>query len=427
MGIVLLAHFAAGGGPPLDLPAWALAYAVFAILVVAVLVSRQRHVVGSSKSPPPGTVGGDQAETTRRHDPARLVLPVVSAVVFWGFVAMCWFGPSSLGSNIGPLAMVGVLWSLGGWVALAAGWCWEALDPFVVFAPRRPHDRHDRVFPTWSPVPVFASWVIVWVAWVAGDEPRHLAVWATTYGVAMIVVARFGGRAALRAANPLPAALDLTAAITRPGRARTRAGTVEARARIGLIAVMLLGAIGANRMASAKWFASNVRTHGDLAATTVTMTAFVVLSSAIALVWRLGERLVESARRSPGSRPFAAALGPAAGSVLLTQALPSGLVQIQNFLVLASDPFARGWNLFGTVYWQISPQLLSPWVQGIVQVGALAAGHLATLWMLGRAATEPVDGRSAKASVRNRCWNAALVSMGATILGGIVWTLALLG
>ena len=41
---MLVAHFAAGGSGALSVPSWALAYAVFAVSVIAILISRSRHV-----------------------------------------------------------------------------------------------------------------------------------------------------------------------------------------------------------------------------------------------------------------------------------------------------------------------------------------------------------------------------------------------
>ncbi len=433
---MLLAHFAASASAALDLPAWALAYAVFAISVIVILISRNRHVprarprhdVAESDAPT-GRFDEGASSTDAAAPTGRLwtVAQVVSAVLFWILVAFCWFGPSVLTQNIATLALIGMLWSLGGWVALAFGWCWEAVDPFVVFARTSPNAHAGRMpTPWWAPVPVFAAYVVIWVAWIAGDEPRNLAVFLTLYGVAMATIARRGGLRALRAWNPLPAALDLTAPITRPGRARARTRAKSTRLRTGLIAAMLLGALGANRVATMNWFVTDIGFDGGLDETIWVMAIAIVIATAIFVLWRGAERLVERARGEPGSRPLAAVLGPVAGSVLLAQAVAIGLTQTQNIVVLLSDPFARGWNLFGTVYWQVSNEPLSPFAQGLVKAGVILAGHVAALGMVGHASTERAADGTTSARARNRAWTASLGAMALLVLSGVVWTLVLL-
>lgn len=442
---MLPAHFAASGSAALDLPAWALAYAVFAVSVIVILISRNRHVPRprqrATTDPNPRT--GAASTSSGRTGRVLKIGQFVTAVLFWVFVAFCWFGPEVLTQNIATLALIGMLWSLGGWIALAFGCIWEAVDPFIVFT-RGPDDTASdgtasdgttsddaasgrMPMPWWAPVPVFASYVLIWIAWIAGDEPRHLAFWLTSYGVAMIFVARRGGVAALRVWNPLPAALDLAAAITRPGQARDRLRDRGARRNVGLIATMLLGALGANQAAATNWFITNVGFDGGLDETIWVMAIFAALSAAIFWLWRGGERLVERARDESGTRPLAATLGPIAGSVLLAQATTIGLTQTQNILVLISDPFAQGWNLFGTVYWQVSAQPLSPFTHGIVVVASILAGHLSALMMISHAATDRAADGSTSAVARNRAWTAALGAMGLTVVSGVAWTLVLLG
>lgn len=424
---MMLGHFAASAGSALDLPAWALAYVVFAVSVIVILVSRNRTVPRARPRTADDEVAlGVDASTDRPGRGVR-VAQVVSALVFWTLVVFCWLGPSVLTQNIATLGIVGMFWSLGGWVALVFGWCWEALDPFAVFARTRPRATTTPMpTPWWAPIPVFASYVIVWVAWIAGDEPRHFAVWLTLYGCGMVVVARRGGTAALEAWNALPAALDLTAPVTRPGRARVRARDRAVRIRVALIAAMLLGAIGANEVAATKWFITSVADDGGLGETVWIMVIFAILSAAIFAVWRAGERFVERARGETDTRPLAAALGPMAGGVLLAQAVMIGITQTQNVLVLISDPFARGWDLFGTVYWQVSNEPLSPLTRGLVQAGAILAGHLTALMMVGTAATARAADGTTSPRARNRAWTASLGTMTLVVVSGVVWTLVLL-
>tara|TARA_Y100001934_G_C11851265_1_gene539667 strand:+ start:143 stop:454 length:312 start_codon:yes stop_codon:yes gene_type:complete len=48
----------------------------------------------------------------------------------------------------------------------------------------------------------------------------------------------------------------------------------------------------------------------------------------------------------------------------------------QLFRVLLSDPYGRGWDLFGTVADPVNWTLVSPTTVGWVQLGSIVAGHL---------------------------------------------------
>ncbi len=54
-------------------------------------------------------------------------------------------------------------------------------------------------------------------------------------------------------------------------------------------------------------------------------------------------------------------------------------IQGQFGIPLASDPFGRGWDLFGTRDYQPDITLVSPNTVWYVQVGALVLGHIAGL------------------------------------------------
>ena len=164
-----------------------------------------------------------------------------------------------------------------------------------------------------------------------------------------------------------------------------------------------------------------------VAAVFATSLMIALATGAVLVAWRAVERPVERRRGEPRTYPLAAALAPAAATVLLARGLAIGLIQLQNLVVLASDPLSRGWNLFGTVYWQVSQQPISPATRGILQAGVLLAGHAASLFLVARAATaRTADGRSSL-RFRNAAWLASLPAMVVVSLAGIVWTLVLLG
>jgi hypothetical protein len=161
-----------------------------------------------------------------------------------------------------------------------------------------------------------------------------------------------------------------------------------------------------------------------------------------ALWWGLGligSRILRTSGRADDEAPsdgaggtpgllLAASLGPIAMSALLAHTFTTLLVQVQNVLVLASDPFARGQDLFGTVNWRIHAPL-SVRADAWVQLAIITYGHAAAIWIVRgtcQAAAVPATGR-ARRSDRQRSLRAALPAFGVIIVSGIAWTLLLLG
>ena len=50
--------------------------------------------------------------------------------------------------------------------------------------------------------------------------------------------------------------------------------------------------------------------------------------------------------------------------------------QGQAGYILASDPLARGWDLFGTADWRMNLLLVSTTAIALIQVGAIVCGHV---------------------------------------------------
>ena len=111
-----------------------------------------------------------------------------------------------------------------------------------------------------------------------------------------------------------------------------------------------------------------------------------------ALWWGLGlitSRTLRSPGRADDEAPsddaggtpgvlLAASLGPIAMSALLAHTFNTLLVQVQNVLVRASDPFAQGQDLFGTVNWRIHAPL-SVRADAWVQLAIITFGHAAAI------------------------------------------------
>jgi hypothetical protein len=125
-----------------------------------------------------------------------------------------------------------------------------------------------------------------------------------------------------------------------------------------------------------------VETAGLFAAWLLFLGAYVAACATMSALSR--------GRRSPGelARGFAFTLVPIALAYHLAHYLSFLLIQGQYIVPLASDPFGRGWNLFGTAGWRVDIGIVGARFEWHVAVGAIVAGHVWAVWLAHRRALE---------------------------------------
>ena len=96
---------------------------------------------------------------------------------------------------------------------------------------------------------------------------------------------------------------------------------------------------------------------------------------------------------------FAYALLPIALFYHLAHNAEHFLMEGPKLLALVSDPFGRGWNLFGTALWTVPP-LVS--LEGLWQIQILfvLVGHLYSLWITSQTARRLVPGGTGALAVQ---------------------------
>jgi hypothetical protein len=132
---------------------------------------------------------------------------------------------------------------------------------------------------------------------------------------------------------------------------------------------------------SSVWGTLNVVPLAGLYAAAGLVGACAVMAGVFVVLDRWSGRL-----GAPGS--VAAATVPAVAAVILAVAMARNrlFVSVQLLPILASDPFGRGWNLFGTADWGLVPEPLGDEGRALAQALVLVAGHVAGALVLARRA-----------------------------------------
>jgi hypothetical protein len=154
----------------------------------------------------------------------------------------------------------------------------------------------------------------------------------------------------------------------------------------GLVAVVcvLLGGAAFDGLARTRWWASvtgDRGAHVDLFLGTVGLAAaigFVAVTYLAAT--RASQRYRQVRIADPAEdrldRRFVHTLLPIAVGYTLAHYFSLLVLEGQNGYIRASDPFGRGWDLFGTASWVQNPLAVSTATIALVQVGAIVGGHL---------------------------------------------------
>ena len=144
---------------------------------------------------------------------------------------------------------------------------------------------------------------------------------------------------------------------------------------------------------------------------TVEMLAFLGLVQVAALL----------VTRAVGMAAIAAGLLPIAAGYLIAHYLTYLLIDGQRIVIAVSDPFQKGWDLFGTAFYQVSATWLPPGLVWTAQLAAVVGGHMLGAWG-GHvvAALEAPPGMPAR-TLRNRQIPLAVVMVALTTL--TLWSL----
>lgn len=356
---------------------------------------------------------------------------------FLGAFGWAWIVAQGLagGTSDGDVATL-FLWVYG-WVGVAilcaiVGPVWHFLDPFSTL--------HDM-----------GAWLLARLnveGWAPADYPERLNRWPATIGFAVIVWLEL-----VIQAGPTTLFVVLVGYTAYTLAMMAQFGRDEWRSHGEIFTVWfrLLGRLAWFRLVdedgrvAKRTFGSGLLEPGWSAAD-VTLAAFGVSSiifdglsqtqpffdifgapgvlekTLIMLGWMgLVCLLAFAVARTVGLGAIGAGLLPIAVGYLIAHYLTYLLIDGQRILIAISDPFQKGWDLFGTAFHQPSGAWLPPGLVWTVQLAAVVGGHMLGAWG-GHvvAAADAPRGISAPA-LRRRQLPLAFVMVGLTSL--TLWSL----
>ena len=412
----MLAH-GVGARADLPLPAWLFAYgAGFAVLIsfvaLGILWPRPRLAAAAPGAELPAPV---QAIRT----PGAWVLRVIGLLVYGVVLVACLWGTNNAGINIAPYAIYVSFWVGMQLVSTFLGDAWRALNPLdtlalIAFGRRLP-DRTARPDPgLWPAAVMIGSFAWMELAYHDPASPRALGVWMVAYTVAALAGAALWGRAWLRQGEGFAALFHLLAALApfhrdaETGRLRARwplTGLSAVVPRPGLDALILtvLGSTTFDGVTRLDGWTDIVASRAGWERTLVTTVGLLFVIAVVAAVWAGATRL--SARiTGDDQREVADAYLPSLVPIVIAYAIAHYfslfVYESYNVVALASDPFGRGSDYFGTIDVVPNYRLLSTSTIAWVQAAAIVVGHVSGVVAAHDRAVE--RHRSAKLATRSQ-------------------------
>ena len=404
-----------GGLTNLPIPGWMFlvggaVVVIVSFLALAVLWHEPRLLPPDAGRPMPRAM--QRAILSRAVEVAVRIVGVVLFAVVWSAAA---FGSTRGLFNIAPSFVFVVFWVGMGALVVLFGDVWRTVDPWrtvgdvVAWAGRRLGVRQrTRTYPqalgVWPAVGLLLAFVSLELVYDNPGNPRKLAVAIVVYSAATWAGAAVFGRDEWRRNGDgfalyfgLLSKLAVVGTRVRDQRPevvfrRPLARLTAADHRAGIVAFLavMLGSVAFDGFSGSSWWQDlmlEIRIqlgNGEWVDETMMAVTFAALVAAIVLFGLLFTAALRVARRIATDElgdpaVFVYSLIPIAFVYSLAHYLTYLIYQTQYGLKLASDPYARGWDLLGTATFVPKPDVLTPNQTWYIQLAVLALGHVAAL------------------------------------------------
>jgi hypothetical protein len=416
---------------PFWLAQWGAALVLLASFALLGVVWRSARFESAGGRPAPGWVQA-LADSPVTFAVLRALGILAAVVTLVAAIA----GPATAVTNPAPTWLYVWLWVGIVPLSLLLGPVWRWLNPLRTIAAGLarlsgdPDERAARPYPPrlgyWPAAIGLAAFAWLELIYERRAEPQAVLIFLCLYGLAQLGGAMRFGSAWFARADGFEVWSELLGRMAPLGRldgsraqaddsVPVREGSVDGpvvwrgplaglagvRPEPGLVAVLsiLLGATAFDGISSSSWWGDLAAGRGELGAMALGTAGLAVVTGLVAGSYLLAARASAALAGRPAAQPvgagapvppvedrapagaevagwFAHSLVPIAAGYTIAHYFSLLVWQGQAGYILASDPLGRGWDLFGTISWQIQLDTIPPTTIAVVQVAAIVLGHL---------------------------------------------------
>ena len=333
----------------------------------------------------------------------RMLLPLTRPIGLLMFAILLYaalWGDNNVTSNIAPFAVFIIFWIGLQMVSAVLGDAWAGFNPFWTLADlgarmrakvtRTPMSEAGRgAGNRWWAAGAIFTFVWLELAFHEGASPRSIGAYLTVYTAAMMAGGSVSGRGWVRDADGF-GVLFTTLGAMAPSH-RDRSGVWRLRSPLAGLAglevvpgtvrllLVVLGSTTFDGFARSSFWLDVVSNRSGWELTALNTGGLIFGIGVVMVVYRMA--IAVMAGITGDSEPE---LGDAFGPSLVPIAVAYTVAHYFSFLVLdgqaiimlASDPFGMGWDLFGTAGYRVNYTLLSTASIAWIQTAAIAVGHV---------------------------------------------------
>jgi hypothetical protein len=442
-----------GGIRDLPIPGWLFLFGGATVLIVSFLALgvlwREPRLDASSGKPLPGWMQWLVFAAVIRV--AVRTLSLVLFVLVWSAAA---FGTDRPSQNFAPTFIYVLFWVGIPILSVLFGNVWSVLDPWRTVADavaslsarvgvRRSVSKYPKWLGVWPAVLLLFSFTVLELVYRDPARPRVLALGILLYSVVTWTgMVAFGRRDwglngdGFRVYFGFLSRISLLGTQTVAGRKQAvlrqpLSGLAEIDRRPGVVAFFatMLGTVAFDGLSRSRWWLDRIYdiqasisspAAADRVIMLVNFSGLVLTVLFVAGVYTGAVKIAERIAGESFSGVFVFSLVPIAFVYALAHYFSLFVVQGQFAIPLASDPYGKGWDLFGTDNFQPKLDVLSPNATWYVAVGALVLGHVCGLIV----AHDRAVSESPSAEVAVRTQYAMLALMILYTIGGM-WLLTI--
>jgi hypothetical protein len=383
-----------GGRGDLPVPLWLAIYSAAA----AVAVSFFALAAFWSKPRFELTAGTPLRGLMRAVDarPARWLLKAIGMVALLLLLGASWFGSSSPGLNPAPTWLYVWIWVGIIPLSLLFGPVWRLTNPLRTLAGLVPRTSY-RALPAgiayWPAVAGLFGFLWLELVYPDGSEPLVVAIFVTGYALVNVAAGIVYGPRWFTIGDSFEVYAEVLAKLSPLGRDDQRrlvlrnplAGLATIPQERGVVGLLCL-VLGSTAFDGISRWSAWTNLTGELGRTAHILVYSLGLLAAVAVVstlFLLAAQATGSARIRPGGLgkaglpgAFVHSLVPIAIGYAVAHYFSFAMFQGQEGLLLATDPFGRGWDLLGVGSTRIDYAFLGTGLISAVQISAIVLGHV---------------------------------------------------